>query len=108
MKVAGKGEIEFDLPVPDDLNSDAVRVATWVGDRKNANVEKDGPGDKGPLRQERSKKGYIVAHIQVPVPAGSLARRVELKLTKSDGTIVKEKFVFRRGRDKNRDGTKDR
>ena len=60
------------------------------------------------LRQERSKKGYLVAHIEVGVPAGDKARRVELKMTKTDGTVVKEKFVFRRGRDKDRDGDKDR
>ncbi len=85
-----------------------LQLVSWTGDRKTANVRRDGPGDKGPLRQERSKTGYLVAHIELAVPVGKLARRAELQMTRADGTVVKEKFIFRRGRDKDRDGERDR
>lgn len=39
VKVAGQGEIEIDLKVPADLESDAVRVATWIGKAFETNLQ---------------------------------------------------------------------
>ena len=39
LKVTGSGKAEIDLKVPGDLDTDAVRVATWIGEAYETNLQ---------------------------------------------------------------------
>ena len=91
----------------DDVVS--LKIKTWQGVKRSADVRADGPGDRGPLRQTRNKRGELVAHIEVPTPTGfDISTKAVLILKLRDGTSIEERFVFRRGRDRDRDGERDR
>jgi len=86
-----------------------AEMVWYVGNKDGATVHKIAPSKEGPFRTSYNKANQQVFHIEVTLPPDAKkAVHVELVLHTTDRQKIREPFVFRRGRDKDRDGKRDR
>ncbi len=82
------------------LRSDIVKVEFewWVGRKKGAGVHVEKAGSDGRFRLQRNKSGNYVCHLEGSPPDTGKPLRLNLLLTRSDGSILREEMVMRRGK----------
>ena len=84
-----------------------VELEWFVGDKKGAPLHFDDADKEGHLRVQRTKAGKLDAVMEFETPENK-PLIVNLLLTTSKGEILKEEFVFEKGKDRDDDGEKDK